>query len=107
MDWKRVCRLDEVPTGGMRPVTVGVGRALVCRVGESDVYAVENLCTHDEGPLAEGRLYDAVIECPRHGAEFDVRSGAVRRLPAVVPLRTYPTRLRDGWVEIAEEAEPC
>ncbi len=107
MEWKRVCRLDEVPTGGTRAVAFGDGTALICRVGEGDVCAIEDLCTHDEGPLGQGRLYGAVIECPRHGAEFDVRSGAVRRLPAVVPLRTYPTRLRDGWVEIAEEAEPC
>jgi len=106
MDWKRVCRLAEIPTGGTRDVAVDGGRALVCRVGESEVYAIENACTHDQGLLGAGLLYGHVIECPRHGAEFDVRSGAVLRLPAVVPLRTFPTRLSDGWVEIAEEVEP-
>lgn len=65
-------------------------------------YAIEDVCTHDNGPLAEGELRGDQIECPRHGARFSVRTGAVLSMPAVVPVRTFRTKVEDGyvWVEI-------
>jgi 3-phenylpropionate/trans-cinnamate dioxygenase ferredoxin subunit len=76
------------------------GRALlVCNVG-GELYAVADVCTHDRGPLGEGRLRGTTIECPRHGARFDVRDGAVKAPPAVKPIATYATRVRDGAVEV-------
>ena len=53
-------------------------------------YAIEDVCTHDDGPLAEGELYGYEIECPRHGARFDIRTGKVTRMPAVVPVKWFP-----------------
>ncbi len=105
--WTRVCRLDDVPAGGLRRIAVDGGTALLCRVGEAEVFVVEDLCTHDDGPLNDGRLYGTALECPRHGARFDVTTGAVLRLPAASPLRTYVARLRDGWVEVAAGGTPC
>jgi 3-phenylpropionate/trans-cinnamate dioxygenase ferredoxin subunit len=62
--------------------------------------AIDNVCTHDGGTLGEGELDDHCVECPRHGARFDLFSGQVRALPAVYPVNAYPVRVVDGVVEI-------
>lgn len=72
----------------------------MCNVG-GEFYAIADVCTHDRGPLGEGRLRGSVIECPRHGARFDVRDGSVKALPAVKPLPTYPVVVRDDVIEVA------
>jgi len=63
-------------------------------------YAIEDVCTHDDGPLAEGELYGYEIECPRHGARFDIRTGAVLRMPAVVPVKWFPTRVENDEIQV-------
>jgi 3-phenylpropionate/trans-cinnamate dioxygenase ferredoxin subunit len=65
-----------------------------------EFYAIADLCSHDDGPLGEGRLEGYEIICPRHGARFDVRSGDVLALPAVVDIPAYPLRIVDGQIEI-------
>ncbi len=100
-DWTRVCRLTEIALGGSREAEIDGEELLLCRTGEDIVHAVQNVCTHDDGPLGEADLSGGVIECPRHGARFDVTTGAVLRMPAATPLRTYPARVADGWVEVA------
>ena len=62
--------------------------------------AIDNVCTHDGGTLGEGELDDHCVECPRHGAQFDLFTGQVKALPAVYPVNAYPVRVRDGKVEI-------
>jgi 3-phenylpropionate/trans-cinnamate dioxygenase ferredoxin subunit len=104
MNWIQACRLDDIPIGRTRTFEVDGERLLLCRVDAERVSAVENLCTHDDGPLGEGSLTGQVIECPRHGARFDVTSGAVVRMPAATPLRIYPTRVTAaGWIEVQWE----
>jgi len=66
-------------------------------------YAIEDVCTHDGGPLAEGEVYGYEIECPRHGARFDLRTGAVTRMPAVIPVPWYPVRVADGEIQVELE----
>lgn len=68
-----------------------------------EYYAIEDVCTHDGGPLAEGDVYGYEIECPRHGARFDLRSGAVTRMPAVVPVPWYPVRVENGEIQVGIE----
>ena len=63
-------------------------------------YAIEDVCTHDDGPLVEGDLDGFSIECPRHGARFDIRTGAVLSMPAVVPVRWFPVRVADGSIQV-------
>ncbi len=92
-------RSEDVPPGRTRRCRVEGLDLLVCNVGGA-FYAVADVCTHDRGPLGEGRLRGAVIECPRHGARFDVRDGTVNAPPAVRPLPTYPVRVRDGVVDV-------
>jgi nitrite reductase/ring-hydroxylating ferredoxin subunit len=61
-------------------------------------YAFEDRCTHDDGPLGEGTLQGCEIECPRHGARFDIRTGRVTAPPAYGPLEVYPTVVEGGQV---------
>ena len=94
---------SEVLPGGMRVVELGPVRVAVCNV-DGTFWAIEDVCTHDDGPLGEGTLNGGEVECPRHGARFDVRTGAATRMPAIVPVRTFPVRVEDGWVVLAAEA---
>ncbi len=104
MSWVRTAKLDEIPVGATRVVEVDDESMLLCRTAPDAVHAVENCCSHDDGPLGEGLLDGTVIQCPRHGARFDVTSGAVLRMPAAAAIETYPTRITpDGWVEVEEE----
>lgn len=104
MSWIRTTRLYELPVGETRVVEVDGESVLLCRIAEGQVHAIENCCSHDDGPLGEGTLDGTAIQCPRHGARFDVTSGAVLRMPAAAPVESFPTRLTaDGWVEVEAE----
>src|SRR5258705_3673196 len=63
-------------------------------------YAIADVCSHDDGPVGEGDLEGYCIVCPRHGAEFDVRTGKVISMPAVVDIPAYPVRVVDGGIQI-------
>jgi 3-phenylpropionate/trans-cinnamate dioxygenase ferredoxin subunit len=64
------------------------------------LYAIGDVCSHDEGPLGDGDLDGLEVICPRHGARFDVRNGKATSLPAVVDIPAYPVRVVDGQIEI-------
>lgn len=66
-------------------------------------YAIEDRCTHDDGPLAEGDLDGFAIVCPRHGARFDIRTGKVLSMPAVVDVPWFPTRVEGDEIQIGFE----
>jgi 3-phenylpropionate/trans-cinnamate dioxygenase ferredoxin component len=78
----------EIPEGQSKVVSVDGVRVLVCHV-ESQFYAIGDVCTHDNGPLGEGTLQGCEVECPRHGAKFDVRTGKPTCMPAVVGVPTH------------------
>ncbi len=69
---------------------------------EGELYALEDRCSHDDGPLAEGDWEpdEGVVVCPRHGARFDIRSGRALTLPAFQPVDTFPVRIEDGLVKV-------
>ena len=92
-----VASVQEVPVGVIKYVDAGGIPIALCNV-EGQVCAVGNLCTHDSGPLSGGTLDGYAIECPRHGARFDVRSGKVLCLPAPVPIPTYPVTVEGGQI---------
>jgi len=68
---------------------------------DGEFYAIDDVCTHDGGPLVEGELHGHIIVCPRHGARFDVKTGAVRSLPAYAPVPTYRVKVEGGNILIA------
>jgi 3-phenylpropionate/trans-cinnamate dioxygenase ferredoxin subunit len=97
MDWTRVCTTSELLPGEYRVVQVdGVAVAVFNIDGEH--YAIEDLCTHDGGELTGGPLLGHEIACPRHGARFDVRTGAALCPPAYEPTAKFPVRIADGAV---------
>ncbi|MGH8951332.1 MAG: non-heme iron oxygenase ferredoxin subunit [Acidimicrobiia bacterium] len=85
-------------------VTMGDERIAMFRVGE-EVFAIGDRCSHAEASLAEGEVFDHEVECPRHGSEFDLRTGKALSLPATKPVPTYEVVVEDGIVYlILEEA---
>lgn len=69
---------------------------------DGEILAIEDRCSHDDGPLAEGELYegDCTIECPRHGSRFDLRSGQPLTLPAYEPVDVFDVRIEDGLIKL-------
>ncbi|MYE05665.1 MAG: non-heme iron oxygenase ferredoxin subunit [Chloroflexi bacterium] len=100
MTIEQVGSLDEIEPGTARVVEVGGQSIALCRVEDGELYAIENRCTHDDGPLGEGELDGDRIECPRHGALFDVTSGRAVTLPAIGKVRCFPVSVDDGQVRI-------
>jgi 3-phenylpropionate/trans-cinnamate dioxygenase ferredoxin component len=89
-----IAKRSEIPTGATRRVVVNGTEVLLCNV-DGEIYAIEDVCTHDGGELDQGELEGCRIMCPRHGAYFDVRTGTALTLPAILPVPTYAVRL-DG-----------
>jgi 3-phenylpropionate/trans-cinnamate dioxygenase ferredoxin component len=104
---KRFVRIGletEIPEGEVRVFEAeGIGIA-IARV-EGKLYAIEDVCTHDDGPLGEGVLEGCEIECPRHGARFDVRTGAVTRMPAAAAVAVVALKVEKGEIFAEVEAE--
>ena len=96
----RVAKLSDIAPGTTRQVVADSLHVLLCNV-DGKIYAIEDLCTHDGGPLEQGTLEGECIVCPRHGATFDVKTGDVVTLPAVVPLLTFEVTVEgdDVYVE--------
>ncbi len=94
---RAVAKIGELTPGTTKKVEVDGVPVLLCNVGGT-VYAVEDVCTHDGGPLDEGELDGCRVMCPRHGALFDVTTGAALTLPAVIPLQTYGVRVEGDEV---------
>ena len=95
----RVANVSEVPDPGKMLVEVDDRLVALFHVG-GQWFAIDDVCTHDGGPLGEGTLIGDQVECPRHGARFDVRTGAVRALPAVLPVRTYEVQVEGDEVKV-------
>jgi 3-phenylpropionate/trans-cinnamate dioxygenase ferredoxin subunit len=100
--WQTVAKAAEIPPERVAVYHIGDHEVAVCNVG-GEFYAIDDLCTHDGGSLDQGELEDAEIECPRHGARFDVRTGAAIQLPAFEPVETHPVRLEGDAVQVGVE----
>jgi 3-phenylpropionate/trans-cinnamate dioxygenase ferredoxin subunit len=96
-----VCPVEELPPGRVKLVSAGPLIVCVYNVG-GELYGLEDRCSHDDGPLCEGDWDpDAgVVVCPRHGANFDIRTGEPLTLPAYEPVETFPVRLEDGMIVV-------
>ena len=99
-----VCSLDQLQPGDMRLVEwedleIGVFNCA------GTVYAIEDRCSHDNGPLVEGELdqEDCTVECPRHGSRFDLKTGQPMTLPAYVPVDTFPVIIENRTIKLEVE----
>jgi 3-phenylpropionate/trans-cinnamate dioxygenase ferredoxin component len=96
-----VCRLSELPPGTRRLVEWEDLEIGVFNCG-GELFAIEDRCSHDNGPLAEGDFDEAscTVECPRHGSLFDLRTGRPRTLPAYVPVDTFDVLVEDDMIRL-------
>ena len=96
-----VCPAAELPAGEMQLLEVE-GRKIGVFNCSGNLYAIEDRCSHDDGPLAEGEFDpDAcTVECPRHGSLFDLTSGKPKTLPAYVPVETFPVTIEDDTIQL-------
>ena len=106
MTFATVAKLDEIPEGGIKQVVAHGDLVGLYRVG-SDVYAINDICTHEETELSSGEfdVDDMEVECPLHGSRFDVRDGSVRILPATKPVATYPVKIEGDLVMVGPKNE--
>jgi 3-phenylpropionate/trans-cinnamate dioxygenase ferredoxin subunit len=100
----RIGALADLPIGRGVRVEWADHRVAVFRIGD-DVYAVGDRCSHAEAALSEGEVFDGEVECPRHGASFDLSTGAPLSLPATVPVPVYDAAVRDGDVYLTPPAD--
>ena len=96
-----VAPVDELPPGSVKIVRAGQIAVGVYNL-DGEYCAIEDRCSHDDGPLAEGEFdpEERVVICPRHGSKFDICSGRPLSLPAYEPVETFPVVVEDGWVKI-------
>ena len=97
-----VAPADEFPPGSTKLIVAGPGMYIGVYNCAGALYAIEDRCSHDDGPLCEGDWdpEERVVTCPRHGSNFDLRTGEALSLPAYVPVETFPVRVDDGIVKV-------
>lgn len=105
-NWIEVAKFDEIEEGEPFFYDFAYETVALIRVGDQ-LFAIEDRCTHDDGPLAEGVVDTTTceIECPRHGARFDLKTGDALSLPASQPVPTYAFKVEDGSVFVREPEE--
>ncbi|WP_420643229.1 non-heme iron oxygenase ferredoxin subunit [Candidatus Leptofilum sp.] len=98
-EFVKVARVEDIAPGERKFHEFDYETVIILNVN-GEFYCIADLCSHDDGPLADGPLNGHSIECPRHGACFDVRTGAVLALPATAAIPTYDVKVEDGFVYI-------
>ena len=98
-DWVRVAGVDECPAGELKGVLARDTPIVLANV-EGTVCALLDQCSHEEYPLSDGDLEGGDIVCTYHGARFDACTGALKALPAVLPVKSFPVEVRSGDVYV-------
>ena len=94
-DFEIVAKIEDIPENGMKLVEVDEQLVLVLHV-DNQLYCIDDVCTHDGGTLCDGSLDGHEIACPRHGAQFDIRSGKATKMPATQPTGCHEVKVEDG-----------
>jgi metal-sulfur cluster biosynthetic enzyme/nitrite reductase/ring-hydroxylating ferredoxin subunit len=100
-----VAHAADLADKGRMVVEVEERLLVLVRVGD-EFFALDDVCTHDDGPLSDGTVDDHTIACPRHGAKFDVRTGAALTMPATRPTQAHDVEVRDGQVYVRIRSTP-
>lgn len=98
-DFVEIAPASELPNGERLFVELGDKPIVVFNIA-GQFFAIGDVCSHDDGPLGDGAIEGFNVVCPRHGAEFDIRTGKVMQMPAVVDIPAYPVMVRDGTIFI-------
>lgn len=101
-EWVDVARVEELAPGTHRVVEADDVQIAVFNV-DGRYYAIEDLCSHEAYPLAEGELDGETITCPAHGARFCLRTGEALSAPAYAPVPTFPVRVQDGMIQVRDD----
>lgn len=99
LEYVEIAPLDQITDGGRLFVELG-GKSIVLFNVAGKVFAIGDICSHDNGPVGDGEVEENEIICPRHGARFDIRTGKASSLPALVDIPAYPVRVVKGMVQI-------
>ena len=102
-EFVRACALSDLPDEGALGVDIGDVPVAVVRA-EGEVFALHDVCSHEEVPLSEGDIYDCTVECYLHGSCFDLRTGKPTSPPATKPVPTYRVKIENGDVYVALDA---
>ncbi|HEY2599012.1 MAG TPA: non-heme iron oxygenase ferredoxin subunit [Candidatus Dormibacteraeota bacterium] len=100
----RVASVDEVPVESLKAVTADHTEICLAHAEDGNFYAINDVCTHENFLLSGGELFDLQVECPQHGSRFNLKTGAVTGLPAVIPTKVYPVTVEgtDVYVEVSD-----
>jgi len=101
-----ILQCSEIPPAEMRRVLVGDVAVCVAHTEDGGWYAIDDTCTHEDCSLSEGELSDHLVECPCHGSRFDVRTGDVVNLPALLPVQTHRVTVTGEQVLVEVVPEP-
>lgn len=96
-DFYEIGPTDDLQNGERLFVDIGETPIVIFKIA-GEIFAIGDVCSHDDGPLGDGDIEDHTIVCPRHGAEFDVRTGKVISMPAVVDIPAYPVQVRNDSI---------
>ncbi|MEW6029564.1 MAG: Rieske (2Fe-2S) protein [Chloroflexota bacterium] len=99
IEFVEIAPASELPNGERLFVDVGDKTLVIFNI-VGQLFAIGDVCSHDDGPVGEGDLEGYNIVCPRHGAEFDIRTGKVMQMPAVVDIPAYPVKVVDGMIQV-------
>ena len=99
IEYLDIAPTTELPNGERLFIEVE-GKSLVVFNIADQYFAIGDVCSHDDGPVGDGDIEGLNIVCPRHGGEFDVRTGQAVQMPAVVDIPAYPVRVVDGMIQV-------
>ncbi|MFQ5967064.1 MAG: non-heme iron oxygenase ferredoxin subunit [Acidimicrobiia bacterium] len=105
MSWVKVIPLNDLEESQGMLVEMNGERIALFRIG-NEVFAIADTCSHAEASLSEGEVFDEAVECPRHGSEFDLRTGEPNSLPATRPVAVFPSKVEEGdvYLMVGEES---
>ena len=96
----RVASVEEVPIETVKPVMANHDEICLAHAEDGNFYAIDDICTHENFLLSGGELFGLDVECPQHGSRFNLKTGKVTGLPAVIPTRVFTVEVEDGEVYV-------